>query len=83
MLTQRTYIDFLLNTTRNYTGTHLAAHLPEIASNPASGRLMLKNGMVKEGELVQHTRRDSQYHDLWQYRLTRAEYRASRPTIAP
>jgi ribosomal-protein-alanine N-acetyltransferase len=45
-----------------------------IACNPASGQVMLKNGMVKEGELVQHTRRDGQYHDLWQYRLTRAEY---------
>lgn len=48
-----------------------ATHIPE---NPASGRVMLKNGMVKEGELVQHTRRDGRYHDLWQYRLTRAEY---------
>jgi ribosomal-protein-alanine N-acetyltransferase len=45
-----------------------------IAGNPASGRVMLKNGMVKEGELVQHTRRDGQFHNLWQYRLTRAEY---------
>jgi ribosomal-protein-alanine N-acetyltransferase len=55
-----------------------------IASNPASGRVMLKNGMVKEGELVQHTRRDGQFHDLWQYRLTRAEYAqlASRPRPA-
>ena len=57
-----------------------ATHL---AGNPASGRVMLKNGMVKEGELVQHTRRDGEYHDLWQYRLTWAEYRASRPAIAP
>jgi len=48
-----------------------ATHL---AGNPASGRVMLKNGMVKEGELVQHTRRDGHYHDLWQYRLTRTEY---------
>lgn len=47
-----------------------------IASNPASGRVMLKNGMVKEGELVQHTKRDGQYHDLWQYRLTRQEFAA-------
>lgn len=47
-----------------------------IASNLASGRVMLKNGMVKEGELVQHTKRDGHYHDLWQYRLTRAEYAA-------
>lgn len=45
-----------------------------IASNPASGRVMLKNGLVKEGEMVQHTKRDGQHHDLWQYRLTRAEY---------
>jgi ribosomal-protein-alanine N-acetyltransferase len=30
--------------------------------------------MVKEGELVQHTKRDGQYHDLWQYRLTSTEY---------
>jgi RimJ/RimL family protein N-acetyltransferase len=45
-----------------------------IAGNPASGRVMLKNGMVKEGELAQHTKRDGHYHDLWQYRLLRAEY---------
>ncbi len=45
-----------------------------IASNPASGRVMLKNGMLKEGELAQHTKRDGHYHDLWQYRLTRQEY---------
>ncbi len=48
-----------------------ATHIPE---NPASGRVMLKNGMVKEGELRQHTKRDGRYHDLVQYRLTRAEY---------
>jgi ribosomal-protein-alanine N-acetyltransferase len=35
---------------------------------------MLKNGMLKEGELVQHVKRDEQYYDLWQYRLTRQEY---------
>lgn len=31
MLAQSTYIDFLLNTPRNYTGTHLAAHSPTIS----------------------------------------------------
>ena len=31
MLTQAKYIDFLLSTPRNYTGTHLAAHLPEVS----------------------------------------------------
>lgn len=45
-----------------------------IADNPASGRVMRKNGMVKEGELAQHTKRDGHYHDLWQYRLLRTEY---------
>ena len=45
-----------------------------IAENPASGRVMRKNGMVKEGELAQHTKRDGRYHDLWQYRLLRSEY---------
>ncbi|WP_151089289.1 GNAT family N-acetyltransferase [Hymenobacter baengnokdamensis] len=54
-----------------------------ISGNPASGRVMLKNGMVKEGELVQHTKRDGQYHDLWQYRMTKAEYaRQTRPLAA-
>lgn len=47
-----------------------------IAENPASGRVMLKNGMVLEGKLAQHSKRDGRYHDLWQYRLTRAEYAA-------
>jgi ribosomal-protein-alanine N-acetyltransferase len=44
------------------------------ADNLASGRVMQKNGMRKEGELVQHSKRDGQYHDLWQYRLTSQEY---------
>jgi ribosomal-protein-alanine N-acetyltransferase len=50
-----------------------ATHITE---NPASGRVMLRNGMVKEGVLAQHTKRDGRYYDLWQYRLTRAEYAA-------
>ena len=45
-----------------------------IAQNPGSGAVMAKNGMVKEGELVAHVKRDGQYHDLVQYRLTRREY---------
>jgi ribosomal-protein-alanine N-acetyltransferase len=49
-------------------------HATHHADNPASGRVMLKNGMVKEGELAQHARRDGHYHDLWQYRLTSQEY---------
>jgi ribosomal-protein-alanine N-acetyltransferase len=42
--------------------------------NPGSGAVMLKNGMVKEGELVEHVKRDGEYHTLAQYRLTRREY---------
>jgi ribosomal-protein-alanine N-acetyltransferase len=49
-------------------------HAAHHADNPASGRVMLKNGMVKEGELAQHARRDGHYHDLWQYRLTSQKY---------
>ncbi|MEJ7658400.1 MAG: hypothetical protein WKG07_01625 [Hymenobacter sp.] len=40
---------------------------------------MQKNGMVKEGELAQHAKRDGQYHNLWQYRLLRAEYEGLAP----
>lgn len=42
--------------------------------NPGSGVVMLKNGMVKEGELVEHVKRDGEYYTLAQYRLTRHEY---------
>lgn len=49
-------------------------HATHHADNLASGQVMLKNGMVKEGELAQHARRDGRYHDLWQYRLTSQEY---------
>lgn len=31
MLTQTTYIEYLLSTPRNYICTHLAAHLPEVS----------------------------------------------------
>lgn len=45
-----------------------------ITQNPGSGAVMVKNGMVKEGELVAHVKRDGQYYDLMQYGLTRREY---------
>ena len=31
MLTQTTYIKYLLSTPTNYTCTHLAAHLPDVS----------------------------------------------------
>lgn len=49
----------------------LATHF---RSNLGSGAVMRKNGMVLEGELVHHVKRDGHYHDLIQYRLTRQEY---------
>ena len=49
----------------------VARHLP---NNPASGRVMIKNGMIKEGELKDHVRRKGKYLSLIQYRLTKPEY---------
>lgn len=48
-----------------------AVHLID---NPASGKVLAKNGMIKEGELVDHIRKDDNYLTLIQYRLTRNEY---------
>ena len=33
ILTQTTYVEYLLSTPTNYTCTHLAAHLPEVSYN--------------------------------------------------
>lgn len=49
----------------------LAHHLMK---NPASGKVMSKNGMIREGELVDHVRKGKEYLTLIQYRLTRREY---------
>lgn len=49
----------------------LATHLP---NNPASGKVMVKNGMVKEGELKEHIRKNEKYLSLIQYRITRDEF---------
>jgi RimJ/RimL family protein N-acetyltransferase len=48
-----------------------ATHFPH---NPASARVMLNNGMIKEGDLVGHYRKGDRYLDVAQYRLTREEY---------
>lgn len=44
--------------------------------NPASGKAMIKNGMVKEGELIDHYFYNGSYKSVVQYRLTKAEYEA-------
>ncbi|MCW9705831.1 GNAT family N-acetyltransferase [Fodinibius salsisoli] len=45
-----------------------------MVKNPASGKVMTKNGMVKEAELVEHIRKGEEYIDVVQYRLTRKEF---------
>ena len=45
-----------------------------IIQNPASGKIMTKNGMIKEGELKDHLKKNDQYLSVHQYRLTKEEY---------
>ena len=45
-----------------------------VIENPASGKVMIKNGMIKEGELVDHVKKGGLYKTLIQYRLTKKEY---------
>ncbi|WP_375561603.1 GNAT family N-acetyltransferase [Bernardetia sp. OM2101] len=44
-------------------------------SNPASGKIMIKNGMVKEAEIKEHFKKGDTYLDIIQYRLTQKEYK--------
>ena len=44
-------------------------------SNPASGKVMMKNKMVKEAEIKEHFKKGENYLDITQYRLTREEYK--------
>jgi [ribosomal protein S5]-alanine N-acetyltransferase len=53
----------------------MATHYPH---NSASGRVMEKCGMIKEGELVQHVKKGDRYLDLVQYRMTRDEFKKFR-----
>lgn len=50
-----------------------ATHLVE---NPSSGKVMIKNGMIKEGELKEHIKKGEVYQSVFQYRLTKREYEA-------
>lgn len=49
-----------------------ATHLVE---NQASGKVMTKNGMLKEGELKDHTKKGNLFKSLIQYRLTQNEFK--------
>lgn len=48
-----------------------ATHLID---NPASGKVMIKNGMIKEGVMKDHYKKGDDYQTIAQYRLTRDEY---------
>ncbi|MBD0257545.1 MAG: GNAT family N-acetyltransferase [Cytophagales bacterium] len=45
-----------------------------LAQNPASGRVMQKSGMTREGELQEHVRKGNAYHTLILYGLTRSDF---------
>lgn len=45
-----------------------------LIGNPASGKVMIKNGMIKEGELTDHYKKGNEYRSVKQYRLTKTEY---------
>jgi ribosomal-protein-alanine N-acetyltransferase len=45
-----------------------------LIGNPASGKVMIKNGMILEGELIDHYKKGNEYRSVKQYRLTKKEY---------
>ncbi|MEL6134914.1 MAG: GNAT family protein [Bacteroidota bacterium] len=47
-------------------------------SNPASGKIMEKNGMIKEAEMKDHYMKQGIYETVYQYRLTYEEFEAFR-----
>ena len=55
-----------------------AIHLHE---NLASGKVMLKNGMQREGLLKEHVYKNEQYFDVIQYGLTKGQYEGSRLSV--
>lgn len=48
-----------------------ATHMVE---NPASGKVMTKNGMIWEGELKDHTRKGDKFRSIVLYRMIRSEF---------
>lgn len=48
------------------------------AVNPASGRVMIKNGMLKEGDLAEHVLKDGKFEDVALYGITRKQYQANK-----
>ncbi len=59
----------LLNLNKIYA-THLA-------NNPSSGKVMIKNNMIKEGVLKDHILKGNRYQSMVQYGLTHSEFDVS------
>ena len=53
-------------------------HSMHLRRNPASGRVMEKAGMTREGEARQHTKKWGRYEDLVFYGILRDEWSAKR-----
>lgn len=53
-------------------------HASHFARNPASGRVLQKTGMRREGVAREHVRKWDQYEDLVLYGLLRGDYESSR-----
>ena len=49
-------------------------HAAHLERNPASGRVLLKLGMQREGELRQHLKKLERYEDLVLYGILREEW---------
>ncbi|MEO0639530.1 MAG: GNAT family protein [Bacteroidota bacterium] len=45
-------------------------------SNPASGKIMEQNGMIREAEMKDHYKKKGIYETVFQYRLTKEEFEA-------
>ena len=53
-------------------------HAHHFAHNEASGRVMIKNGMQKEGHFRKHVFKNNEYHDAIFYGILREDYLAKR-----
>ena len=56
-------------------------HATHFSRNPASGRVMEKLGMVREGLLRQHVKKWGQYEDIVEYGLLKHDSRVDKDTL--
>ena len=51
-------------------------HASYMANNPSSGKVMIKNGMQKEGHFRKHVIKNNEYHDTIFYGILKEDYLA-------